>query len=121
MFFIWGLGSPPEDPQQLWLSSLSKVKGSSNAIGFENAQVDEIIQKLKMEYDEKERIKLYHQFDKIIHDEAPYTFLFTPKTSLLYRQYVENVFIPADRQDILPGADVQEPDSSIWAISRTDV
>lgn len=116
LFFIWGLGSPPEDPEQLWLSTLATVKGSSNAVGFSNSQADEIIRKLKMEYDEKERIKLYHQFDQIIHDEQPYTFLFTPKTSLLYRHYVQNVFIPADRQDILPGADVQEPDSSIWSL-----
>lgn len=120
LFFIWGLGSPPEDPEQLWLSTLGTVKGSSNAVGFANRQADEIIHKLKMEYDEKERIKLYHQFDQIIHDEQPYTFLFTPKTVLLYRQYVKNVFIPADRQDILPGADIQEPDSSIWWTIQDD-
>ncbi len=121
LFFIWGLGSPPEDPEQLWLSSLGKIKGSSNAVGFANAEADEIINKLKMEYDEKERIKLYHRFDAIIHDEAPYTFLYTPKSTLLYRSYLQNVFIPADRQDILPGADVQEPDSTVYWIKKQDV
>lgn len=117
-FFIWGLDSPPEDPEQLWLSSLAQIKGSSNAIGFQNAHADIIIKKLKLEYDEKERIKLYHEFDQIIHDEAPYTFLYTPKASLLYRKYLQNVFIPAERQDILPGSDVEEPDSSIFWIKQ---
>ena len=120
-FFIWGLGSPPEDPEQLWHSSLAKVKGSSNAIGFQNAQADAIIEKLKIEYDENARTKLYHEFDQIIHEEAPYTFLYMPKTSLLYRQYLQNVFVPADRQDIIPGADVEEPDSNIFWIKHSDV
>lgn len=121
LFFIWGYGSPPEDPEQLWSSSLAKVKGSSNAIGFQNKEADEIIQKLKMEYNEDERIKLYHRFSAIIHEEAPYTFLYTPKISFLYRQYLQNVFIPADRQDILPGANIQEPESSIFWIKKDDV
>ena len=121
LFFIWGMGSPPEDPEQLWSSSLAKVKGSSNAIGFQNAQADIIIKKLKMEYDPETRIKLYHEFNKIIHDEVPYTFLYTPKTSFIYRQYLQNVFIPADRQDLIPGADVQEPENQIFWIKKSDV
>ncbi|HRD55917.1 MAG TPA: ABC transporter substrate-binding protein, partial [Parachlamydiaceae bacterium] len=121
LFFIWGYGSSPEDPEQLWSSSLAKVKGSSNAIGFQNKEADEIIKKLKMEYDEEERIKLYHRFHAIIYEEAPYTFLFIPKVSLLSRQYLQNVFIPADRQDILPEANVQEPDISIFWIKKPDV
>jgi peptide/nickel transport system substrate-binding protein len=120
-FFIWGFGSPPEDPEQLWLSTLANVKGSSNAIGFQNKEADIIIKKLKMEYNEDERIKLYHEFAKIIHEEAPYTFLYSPKSSLLYRDYLQNVFIPADRQDILPGADIEEPDSSIYWIKKSHV
>ncbi len=121
LFFIWGMGSPPEDPEQLWSSSLAKVKGSSNAIGFQNAEADIVIKKLKMEYDPATRIKLYHEFDKIIHDEVPYTFLYTPKTSFIYRQYLQNVFIPADRQDLIPGADVQEPENQIFWIKKSDV
>ena len=32
----WMLGTPPEDPSQIWYSSGAKEKGSSNAIGFSN-------------------------------------------------------------------------------------
>ena len=47
----------------------------------------------------KKRIELYHRFDAIIYEEAPYTFLYAPKVTIAYRDYLQNVFIPADRQD----------------------
>jgi peptide/nickel transport system substrate-binding protein len=114
----WGLGTPPEDPKQLWHSSGAKEKGSSNIIGFANKQIDEIIEKLQYEYDSKKRIELYHQFDRILYDEQPYTFLYSPKVMMLYREYLQNVFLPADRQDLIPGANIAEPDESIYWLKR---
>lgn len=110
----WALGTPPDDPRQLWYSSGAKEKGSSNAIGFTNREIDAIIDQLDYEYDADKRTVLYHKFDRIIHEEQPYTFLYTPKTALLYREYLKNVFIPADRQDLVPGANIAEPDPSIF-------
>jgi len=117
----WALGSPPEDPKQLWHSSGAKEKGSSNHIGFANSEADRIIEDLHYEYSETERRKLYHRFHAIIHDEAPYTFLYTTKSVLLYRDYVKNVFIPAERQDLIPGANVPEPSDDIfWLADREE-
>lgn len=109
----WQLGTPPENPKQLWYSTGAKEKGSSNSIGFANAEIDKIIDALDYESDPEKRTALYHRFDAIIHEEAPYTFLYTPKAVLLYRDYVQNMFIPSERQDLIPGANVSEPDSSI--------
>lgn len=114
----WALGAPPEDPKQLWHSSGSKEKGSSNAIGFANAEADKIIEALQYESDPKKRIELYHAFDHIMHEEAPYTFLYAPKTILLYREYLQNVFILSERQDLIPGANIGEPDPSIFWIKK---
>jgi len=114
----WGLGTPPEDPRQLWSSAGAKVKGSSNAIGFSNQEADQIIDDLEFTYDRKKRLQLYHRFHQIIHEEAPYTFLYTPKVVYLYRSRLKNVFIPAERQDLIPGADVAEPQSSIYWLQR---
>lgn len=114
----WSLGSPPEDPKQLWYSTGAKEKGSSNAIGFANTEIDKIIDRLEYEYDPKERIALYHQFDRLLYDEAPYTFIYTPKSALIYRDYLQNVFLPIDRQDLIPGATVAEPQSSIFWIKN---
>lgn len=114
----WTLGTPPEDPRQLWYSSGAKEKGSSNAIGFSNKRADEIINALDFEYNIARRQELYHQFHKIIFEEQPYTFLYTPKAALIYRDRVQNVFIPADRQDLVPGANVGEPDTNIFWIKE---
>ncbi|MFI5343436.1 MAG: ABC transporter substrate-binding protein, partial [Chlamydiales bacterium] len=114
----WALSTPPDDPRQLWYSTGAKEKGSSNAIGFVNAEVDKIIDQLDYEYDPKKREELYHRFDRIIYDEAPYTFLFVQKISFLYRNYLQNVFLPVDRQDLIPGANIGEPIPSLFWIQE---
>jgi peptide/nickel transport system substrate-binding protein len=109
IYFGWKLGTPPEDPRQLWHSSGAKEKGSSNAVGFANPDIDNIIELLHYEYDKSKRIDLYHQFHQIIHREAPYTFLYTPKVRLVYRESLHNLFVPQERQDLFPGATMATP------------
>ena len=118
LFLAWSQGTPPEEPKQLWYSTGAKEKGSSNAVGFANAEVDKIIDSLQFEYDKSKRIDLYHKLHAIIHDEQPYTFLYVPKTTLLYREYLQNVFIPAERQDLVPRANVEEPQGNIFWIKE---
>ena len=118
LYLAWALGVPPEDPRQLWSSEGADEKGSSNAVGFKNKEVDQIINELDYEYDEAKRKALYYRFDKILYDEQPYTFLYSPKVALLYREFVQNVFIPAERQDLVPGAQVTVPDGSIYWLKR---
>ncbi|GAB4235296.1 MAG: ABC transporter substrate-binding protein [Chlamydiales bacterium] len=114
----WSLGSPPEDPKQLWHSSGATLKGSSNAIGFANKEADRVIEQLRFEDNRNKRQELYHRFHAILHEQQPYTFLFTPKNILLYRSYLKNVFIPAERQDLVPGAKVDQPVSEIFWIDE---
>lgn len=116
ILLAWALATPPEDPRQLWYSKGAKEPGSSNMVGFENAEADEIIDKLTFEDNPQRREELYHRFHAIIHEEQPYTFLYAPKTALLYREYLQNVFIPAERQDLIPGADIAEPLSAAFWI-----
>ena len=71
-------GSLKPDPHQLWHSSYAKQPGSSNHIGFVNPRADELIEKIRVCFDSKERNRLYHEFHRLIHDEAPYLFLFSP-------------------------------------------
>lgn len=116
----WALGDPPEDPRQLWHSSGAREKGSSNAIGFSNEQVDTIIDALTYTYDKDKRTALFYKLDRILFDEAPYTFIYTPRITMAYREYLQNVFLPIDRQDIIPGATVAEPDSNIFWLKDVD-
>lgn len=71
-------GTLKPDPHQLWHSSHAEKQGSSNHIGFVNRKADELIEKIRNCFDSKERNKLYHEFHRLIHDEAPYLFLFSP-------------------------------------------
>lgn len=113
IYFGWALGVPPEDPKQIWHSKGAEEKGSSNAIGFQNKEIDEIIDTLVYEEDSEKRTELYHRFNRIIYEEQPYTFLFSPKLKLLYREYVKNIFLPKDLQPILPQATILQPDLTI--------
>ncbi|KAF3363307.1 putative substrate binding protein [Chlamydiales bacterium STE3] len=114
----WSLSAPPENPRQLWHSASAQEKGSANAIGFANKEIDQIIDTLDFEYDPQKRLQLYHKFHQILYDEMPYTFLYVPKVALVYREYLQNVFIPAERQDLIPGANMVEPLSELYWIKR---
>jgi len=119
IFMGWKLGTPPDDPRQIWHSAGAREKGSSNAIGFAHPQIDKIIEALNYERSPQDRKKLYHQFHQIIRDEAPYTFLYTPKVRLLYRTRLKNLFIPRERQDLIPGADIPEPNVEVTYIEQS--
>lgn len=80
-FEVCTLGwSSPIDPEpyQLWHSSQADIEGSSNHISFKNKKADELIEKLQVTFDMDERIRIAREFQQLIHDEQPYTFLVNP-------------------------------------------
>ena len=109
LYLAWGLSSPPEDPRQLWHSEAADQKGSSNLVGFRNKEVDLLIDELQFEHNREARKKLLWKIHEIIYDEMPYTFLFTPTATLVSWNWEHNIFIPKERQDILPGATWEQP------------
>ncbi|MFH1614132.1 MAG: peptide-binding protein [Planctomycetota bacterium] len=87
----WG-GGVESDPYQIWHSSQIGNRGS-NYVGFNNSEADAVIEQARETLDEKARNKLYHRFHQIIHEEQPYTFIYTrPEQRLLDRRF-ENVII----------------------------
>jgi len=70
----WSL-SWESDPFQLWHSS--QAEKGSNYVGFVNEEADRIIEAARREFDPAKRHRMYHRFHEIIHEEQPYTFLFT--------------------------------------------
>lgn len=69
-------GSVEGDPFQIWHSSQIEHKGS-NHVSFKNAESDALIEKARVTMDSKKRNALYHKFQRILHREQPYTFLWT--------------------------------------------
>jgi ABC-type transport system substrate-binding protein len=62
---------------QLWHSSQANLAKSSNHCGFANKRVDELAEKLRLTFDTKARIAIAQEIQAIIHEEQPYTFLWS--------------------------------------------
>jgi len=86
----WSLGWE-SDPYQIWHSSMAE-KGS-NFVGFRNEEADRIIEAARQEFDPEKRYRLYHRFGEILHEEQPYTFLFTTETLAAVARRFENVTV----------------------------
>ena len=84
-------GTLKPDPYQLWHSSQADQPASSNHIGFVNPKADELIEKIRQCFDPSERTRLYHEFHRLIHDEAPYLFLFSPSSLVVINDAYRNV------------------------------
>ena len=79
----WTIPVTPPDPYQVWHSSQSEGEGS-NYISFKNHQSDSLIELYRNEFDENKRIEILKQWQKLIYDEQPYTFLWSPKARYIY-------------------------------------
>jgi len=82
----WG-GAIEGDPYQIWHSSQIGNRGS-NYVGFNIPEADALIEKARRTLDRDKRNKLYHKFDRIIHREQPYTFIYTrPEQRFLDKRF----------------------------------
>ncbi len=74
-FLGWTTGYEA-DPYQVWHSSQADKMHTSNHISFKNPEADRLIEEIRRTFDPVKRAELCHQFQKILHEEQPYTFLF---------------------------------------------
>ena len=86
----WGLDFDG-DPYQIFHSSQADLPKSSNRVGFRNKKADKIIESLRNTFDADDRVKLQHQFHEIMHDEQPYTFLYSEKVVVATQPRLKNV------------------------------
>ena len=99
---------PDSDPFQLWHST--QTEKGSNYPGFNNPEADKIIEDARLEFDKFKRAEMYHRLHAILHDEQPYTFLFSRKALAALDKRFRNVnvyplgptarewFVPAELQ-----------------------
>ncbi|HYR41522.1 MAG TPA: peptide-binding protein, partial [Terriglobia bacterium] len=78
------------DPYQVFHSSAALNKGS-NFISFKNAESDRLIEKARLEFDDEKRKQIYWQWQELIHEEQPYTFLFYREEPAAYSKRFRNV------------------------------
>jgi ABC-type transport system substrate-binding protein len=83
----WLMGIEP-DLYQIWHSSQIGPY-QLNFVGFKNKKADELIIKIRQEYNRERLIEYCHQLHEIIAQEQPYTFLYVAKwTALLDKRIV---------------------------------
>ncbi|MFP4392763.1 MAG: ABC transporter substrate-binding protein [Desulfohalobiaceae bacterium] len=60
-----------------------------NFVGFDHPEADQLIERIRKEYDQQQKIEYCHRLHKIIAKELPYTFLFVNKwTAVLDKRIV---------------------------------
>lgn len=89
----WSMPASEPDEYQVWHSSQAANKGS-NHISYKNVRVDQILEEYRREFDPKKRIELYREFQRILNEDQPYTFLFVRKsvTAVQRRFHGVNVY-----------------------------
>ncbi len=70
----WGLGLEP-DQFNIWHSS-QQAPGQFNFIGYNNPTVDKLLEDGRMELNPDKRMKIYHEFAKILLEDSPVVYLF---------------------------------------------
>ncbi len=96
----WGMPTDEPDAYQVWHSSQAANKGS-NAISYKNSRVDEILEISRREFDAQKRVEMYKEFQQILHEEQPYTFLFVRKQiSVVHRRFQDVEIFPGGLRPI---------------------
>lgn len=83
----WSMGIDP-DLYQIWHSSQTN-ENQLNFVGFKNEEADDLIIRIRQEYDYDRQVEYCHKLHRIIADEQPYTFLYVGKwTAVLDKKIV---------------------------------
>lgn len=103
-------GSIEGDPKQIFHSD-SIASGGSNYVSYANPELDALIDKARATIDKDERLKMWRQVHRILHEDQPYTFLFFTKAVVFMDKRIRNVqitrvgmndvtemYVPADLQ-----------------------
>lgn len=85
------------DPYQVWHSS--QAEKGSNYPGFVNSEADKLMDDIRVEFDRKKRIEMFHRFHELIAEEQPYTFLFNIYTLGALDKRFRNVYVYAQGTD----------------------
>jgi len=83
----WSMGIDP-DLYQIWHSSQTGPH-QLNFVGFKNKEADDLIIKIRQEYNHEQQVQYCHRLHEIIAYEQPYTFLYVGKwTAILDKRIV---------------------------------
>lgn len=83
-------GSIEGDPFQIFHSSMIEGTGD-NTVSYANPKLDQLLEEARTTVDEAKRMKLWHQVHAIMHEDQPYTFLMTRKSTVFAAERLKNI------------------------------
>ncbi len=96
----WSGSFFPDDPMQLWHSSNWANKGS-NYVGFINKEADALIDSVRTTVDDQQRMVFERKLQKVIYNEQPYIFMYSPMRKIVVHRRYENIFVSYDKPGVL--------------------
>ncbi len=69
----WSSGDPEPDQYQVFHSS--QAKGGSNYISYKNPEIDQLLEKIRLEFDEPKRLALERELHRKLYADQPYLFM----------------------------------------------
>lgn len=85
----WG-GGVEVDIQQMF-SSAQKSSGGDNFTGYSNPELDQLIDRARTTLDEDQRMNLWRACHRIIHQDQPYSFLYTRQVIVFAADRIQNI------------------------------
>ncbi len=89
----WGLGLDP-DQYNIWHSS-QQAPGQFNFIGYQNPAVDQLLEQGRQELNPDKRMKIYHEFARILLEDSPIVYLSAGYGLTAIHQRVKGIDNPA--------------------------
>ncbi len=89
----WGLGLDP-DQYNIWHSS-QQAPGQFNFIGYQNPSVDKLLEQGRQELNPDKRMKIYHEFARILLEDSPIVYLSAGYGLTAIHQRVKGIDSPA--------------------------
>ncbi|MCX7927476.1 MAG: peptide-binding protein [Candidatus Omnitrophica bacterium] len=84
--------SVPREPDifDIWHSSKTRP-GEFNFIGYQNTEVDDLLEQARRTFDQNQRAQCYRRIHQIIYEEQPYMFLFSQDALLCLHKRFQGV------------------------------
>jgi peptide/nickel transport system substrate-binding protein len=81
----------PIELKPYWYSELEQTP--MNLVGYQNKEIDELLDKMGDKMPEEKLDQLYYKFQKIIHNDEPVTFLYWMDDIVGYNKRIRNIDI----------------------------
>ncbi len=93
----WSMGIDP-DLYQIWHSSQAGPQ-QLNFMGYTSQRADELIVRIRQEYNRDRQRQLTHELHRLIHEDQPYTFLYAPLSTRVLDKKIVLVQAGADGKE----------------------